>query len=73
MATPAPKPRPEPRETPPRRGISKHKTFWGKVGHAGFHFSKHTLQLFGILLGLILLIIIASFFVDEPMRRAMVK
>ena len=73
MATPAPKPRPEPGETSPRRGISKHKTFWGKVGHAGFHFSKHTLQLLGILLGLILLVIIASFFVDEPMRRAMEK
>jgi hypothetical protein len=73
MATSAPKPRLEPGETSPKRGISKHKTFWGKVGHAGFHFSKHTLQLLGILVGLILLIIIASLFVDEPMRRAMEK
>ncbi|HEY3173241.1 MAG TPA: DUF748 domain-containing protein, partial [Thermoanaerobaculia bacterium] len=35
--------------------------------------SKHTLQLLGIILGILLLIVIASFFVNEPMRRAMEK
>jgi hypothetical protein len=72
MAASAPEPR-KPAGEPARRKkrFSDHKTIWGKVGHAGFHFSKHALQLLGILLGLILLIIIASFFVDEPMRRAM--
>jgi hypothetical protein len=43
------------------------------VGHAGFHFSKHTLQILGILVILALAVIVASFFVDEPMRRAMEK
>jgi hypothetical protein len=51
----------------------KHDTFRGKVGHAAFHFSKHTLQLLGSLFALVLLVIVASFFVDEPMRRAMEK
>ena len=73
MAASAPQPRKPPKERPPKKRFSDHKTFLGKIGHAGFHFSKHSLQLLGILLGLILLIVIASFFVDEPMRRAMEK
>lgn len=66
---------PRPAETRPRptTGPRKHKTLLGKIGHAGFHFSKHTLQLLGIILGILLLIVIASFFVNEPMRRAMEK
>ena len=74
MAASAPEPR-KPAGEPVRRKtrFSEHKTLLGKVGHAGFHFSKHTLQLLGILLAVVLLIIIASFFVDEPMRRAMEK
>ena len=73
MAASAPKPRDPPKERPPKKRFSDHKTILGKVGHAGYHFSKHTLQLLGILLGVVLLIIIASLFVDEPMRRAMEK
>ncbi len=66
---------PRPTDTRPRpaTGPRKHPTLIGKIGHAGFHFSKHTLQLLGIVLGILLLIVIASFFVDEPMRRAMEK
>lgn len=72
MAASAPESRPQREEEKSRKAwIPKHKTFLGKVGHVGFHFSKHTLQLLGILLGLVLLIIVASLFVDEPMRRAM--
>lgn len=78
MSALSPEHREPPKETPRkdtrRRHVPrKHDTFLGKVGHAGFHFSKHTLQLLGIVLGLVLLVIIASFFVDEPMRRAMEK
>jgi hypothetical protein len=73
MAASAPEPRKPPEERHRKTRFSEHKTFLGKVRHAGFHFSKHTLQLLGILLGLILLLIIASLFVDEPMRRAMEK
>jgi Domain of Unknown Function (DUF748) len=72
MSAPSPR-REEPKERPRRHVHRKHDTFLGKVGHAGFHFSKHTLQLLGILLALVLLVIVASFFVDEPMRRAMEK
>ena len=71
MASSAPRPtdtRPRPTAAP-----RKHPTLIRKIGHAGFHFSKHTLQLLGIVLGILLLIVIASFFVDEPMRRAMEK
>jgi uncharacterized protein DUF748 len=71
MAASAPEPRERPGRASRKGGLSKHPTLLGKIGHAGFHFSKHTLQVFGILLGLILLIVIASLFVDEPMRRAM--
>ena len=71
MASSAPRPaEPRPR---PTTGPRKHPTLLGKIGHAGFHFSKHTLQLLGIVLGIVLLIVIASLFVDEPMRRAMEK
>src|SRR5512143_3652998 len=73
MSAPSPEPRERPPETPCKHIHRKHSTFLGKVGHAGFHFSKHTLQLLGILLVLALVVIIASFFVDEPMRRAMEK
>jgi hypothetical protein len=73
MSAPSPEPRERPRDTPRKHVHRKHSTFLGKVGHAGFHFSKHTLQLLGILLVLALVVIIASFFVDEPMRRAMEK
>ena len=73
MSAPSPEPRETPRDTPRKHIHRKHSTFLGKVGHAGFHFSKHTLQLLGILLVLALVVIIASFFVDEPMRRAMEK
>ncbi len=73
MAVSAPERREPSQDPQPKRGLSKHKTLLGKVGHAGFHFSKHTLQLLGILLAVVLLIILASFFVDEPMRRAMEK
>ncbi len=72
MASTAPRPKEAPPETP-KRGPGKHPTLLGKIGHAGFHFSKHTLQLLGILLGILVLIAIASLFVDEPMRRAMEK
>ncbi|HJW15161.1 MAG TPA: hypothetical protein VJ776_10715, partial [Thermoanaerobaculia bacterium] len=34
-------------------------------------FSKTTLWILGSVIGLVLLLVIASFFVDEPMRRAM--
>ena len=71
MAASAPEPRERPAKPSRKGGFSKHPTLLGKIGHAGFHFSRHTLRLFGILLGLILLIVIASLFVDEPMRRAM--
>lgn len=73
MSAPSPEPRERPQDTPRKHIHRKHSTFLGKVGHAGFHFSKHTLQLLGILLVLALVVIIASFFVDEPMRRAMEK
>lgn len=73
MSAPSPERPEEKRERRRRHVHRKHDTFLGKVGHAGFHFSKHTLQLLGILLGIVLLVIIASFFVDEPMRRAMEK
>lgn len=76
MSAPSPERREEPQEKPAKRRRHQHKkhdTFLGKVGHAGFHFSKHTLQILGIILAFVLLIIIASFFVDEPMRRAMEK
>jgi hypothetical protein len=72
MSAPSPR-REEPKESPRRHVHRKHDTFRGKVGHAAFHFSKHTLQLLGILFALVLLVIVASFFVDEPMRRAMEK
>jgi uncharacterized protein DUF748 len=73
MSAPSPEPRERPKETSRKHTHRKHPTLLGKVGHAGFHFSKHTLQLLGILLVVVLVIIIASFFVDEPMRRAMEK
>ena len=69
----APVPAERPPEKKPEKGIRKHRTLLGKAGHAGFHFGKHTVQIFGILLGLILLLIIASFFIDEPLRRTMEK
>ncbi|HEY6065300.1 MAG TPA: DUF748 domain-containing protein [Thermoanaerobaculia bacterium] len=75
MSAPSPKP-PEPPVEPRRKyrhDHRKHDTFRGKVGHAAFHFTKHTGQLLLIVLGIILLIIVASLFVDEPMRRAMEK
>jgi hypothetical protein len=75
MSASSPERREEPRERPRRlrHEHRKHDTFRGKVGHAAFHFSKHTGQLLLVLIGLVLLLIIASFFVDEPMRRAMEK
>jgi uncharacterized protein DUF748 len=76
MSAPSPEHHEQPKERPSRRrrhDHRKHDTFRGKVGHAAFHFSKHTGQLLLIVLALVLLIIIASFFVDEPMRRAMEK
>jgi hypothetical protein len=73
MNAPSPERREEPKERPRRHVHRKHDTFLGKVGHAGFHFSKHSLQLLGILLALVLLVIVASLLVDEPMRRAMEK
>src|SRR5438105_7779146 len=71
MASSAPRPA-ETRQRP-TTGPRKHPTLLGKIGHAGFHFSKHTLQRVVIVLGILLLILIASLFVDEPMRRAMEK
>jgi hypothetical protein len=78
MSAPSPQRREEPKETSRkdtrRRHVHRrHDTLLGKLGHAGFHFSKHTGQLLLIVLGLAVLVIIASFFVDEPMRRAMEK
>jgi Domain of Unknown Function (DUF748) len=69
----APVPERRPRETPPKDTPRKHRTVLGKLGHAGFHFSKHTLQIFGIIAALIVLLIIASYFIDEPLRRSMEK
>lgn len=69
----APVPEETPAATAPKGAPRKHRTLVGKVGHAGFHFSKHTLQILGILAALLLLLIVASFFIDEPMRRAMEK
>jgi hypothetical protein len=73
MSAPAPQRSEETKERPRRHVHRKHDTFLGKVGHAAFHFSKHTLQLLGILFAFVLLVIIASFFLAEPMRRAMEK
>jgi hypothetical protein len=78
MSAPSPQRREEPKETSRkdtrrRHFHRRHDTLLGKLAHAGFHFSKHTGQLLLILLGLVVLVIIASFFVDEPMRRAMEK
>ena len=47
---------------PPKR--SRLRAFWRG-------FSKTTLWILGSVIGLVLLLVIASFFVDEPMRRAM--
>ncbi len=76
MSAPSPERREGPSEIPrkdTRHRHRKHDTLIGKLGHAGFHFSKHTLQILGIILVLVALVIVASFFVDEPMRRAMEK
>ncbi|HEX5135195.1 MAG TPA: hypothetical protein VFW81_07385, partial [Thermoanaerobaculia bacterium] len=73
MSAPSPEARETPTEPGRRHVHRKHPTLLGKVGHAGFHFSKHTLQILGILVILALAVIVASFFVDEPMRRAMEK
>ena len=73
MSAPSPERREPPKEPARRHVHKKHDTFRGKVGHAAFHFSKHTGQLLLIVLAIVLLIIIASLFVDEPMRRAMEK
>ena len=71
----APVPERRHRETPPKDTPAprKHRTVLGKVGHAGFHFSKHTLQILGIIAAFLLLLVVASFFIDEPLRRAMEK
>src|SRR5439155_11976890 len=43
----------------------------GRLKAFGIGVSKTALWVFGGLIGLILLLVIASFFVDEPMRRSM--
>jgi Domain of Unknown Function (DUF748) len=52
----------QPAEKPPKRSR------WRAFGRG---LSRTTLWVFGGLIGLILLLVIASFFVDEPMRRSM--
>jgi hypothetical protein len=73
MGASAPERREKPRETTPPDAPRKRRRPLAVLKHAGVHFSKHTLQILAVVLGLFLLILIASFFVDEPMRRAMEK
>ena len=49
MSAPSAEPRETPTEPTRKHVHRKHPTLLGKVGHAGFHFSKHTLQILGVL------------------------
>ncbi len=57
-----------PKDTPrqPRRPIATLKHFGSRV-------SRRTLQVLAVIVGLVLLVIIASFFVDEPLRKHIEK
>jgi hypothetical protein len=75
MSAPAPERREPPEETSPKDTPreSKRSRRLAALKHAGVHFSRHTLQILAVIVALVLLVIIVSFFVDEPMRRAMEK
>jgi hypothetical protein len=75
MSAPAPERRELPEETSPKDTPSKSRQHrrLASLKHAGVDFSRHTLQILAVIVGLVLLVIIVSFFVDEPMRRAMEK
>lgn len=63
---------PEPAETSPKDTPRKRRPLKA-LKHLGGHASRGALKVFAVIVGLILLVIIASFFVDEPMRRQMEK
>ncbi|MDQ5871066.1 MAG: hypothetical protein M3547_02535, partial [Acidobacteriota bacterium] len=63
----------KPAEISPKDAPRKRRRPVAALKHFGGHVSRHTLKVFAVIVGLILLVIIASFFVDEPMRRQMEK
>ena len=70
MGSPSPvrREKPSPKPTPPNR-----RRPLVALRHLGGRVSRNTLRVLAVIVGLILLVIIASFFVDEPMRRQMEK
>jgi hypothetical protein len=73
MGSPSPARREKPPETPAKSTPRKRRRPVAALKHFGGHLSRHTLRVLAVIVGLILLVIIASFFVDEPMRRQMEK
>ncbi|MEO8349722.1 MAG: DUF748 domain-containing protein [Acidobacteriota bacterium] len=65
--------REKPSETSPTTTPRKRRRPVAALKHFGGHVSRHGLQVLAVIGGLILLVIIASFFLDEPIRRQMEK
>jgi hypothetical protein len=72
MGSPSPLRRDKPAETSPKDTPRKRRPV-AALKHFGGPVSRTTLQILAVIVGLVLLVIIASFFVDEPMRRQMEK
>lgn len=73
MQSPSPLGREKPAETSPKDTPRKRRRPLAALRHFGGRVSRHTLQVLAVIVALILLVIIASFFADEPLRRHMEK
>jgi len=73
MGSPSPARRHKPAETSPKDAPRKRRRPVAALKHFGGQASRGTLKVLAVIVGLILLVIIASFFVDEPMRKQMEK
>ncbi|MDQ5856979.1 MAG: hypothetical protein M3542_01700, partial [Acidobacteriota bacterium] len=63
----------QPAEISPKDTPRKRRRPLAALRHFGGRVSRRTLQVLAVIVALILLVIIASFFVDEPLRRHMEK
>lgn len=70
MGSPYPARPQKPAEIDPKDAPRKRRPV-AALKHFGGRASRHGLKVLAVIVGLILLVIIASFFVDEPMRRQM--
>lgn len=72
MGSPFPERREKPSEIVPKEAPRKRRPIKA-LKHFGGRASRGALKVLAVIAGLILLVVIASFFVDEPMRRQMEK